>query len=111
MSIANDMIGCIIGKGGSKIAEIRQISGAMIRISKSEEGATGEDGAAPERQVGKSVIIFVIGHACACRGCVSEFCLVKGVLQNSSDWKFRAYVVRNDKISKASALDKHVCWR
>ena len=59
MSIANDMIGCIIGKGGSKIAEIRQISGAMIRISKSEEGATGEDGAAPERQVGKSVILCV----------------------------------------------------
>lgn len=37
MSIPNDMIGCIIGKGGSKIAEIRQISGAMIRISKSDE--------------------------------------------------------------------------
>ena len=31
------MIGCIIGKGGSKIAEIRQISGAMIRISKSDD--------------------------------------------------------------------------
>jgi hypothetical protein len=31
MSIPNDLIGCIIGKGGSKIAEIRQISGAMIR--------------------------------------------------------------------------------
>ena len=53
MSIPNDLIGCIIGKGGSKIAEIRQISGAMIRISKSEEGATGEDGNAPERQVGR----------------------------------------------------------
>ena len=37
MSIANDMIGCIIGKGGSKIAEIRQLSGAMIRISKSDD--------------------------------------------------------------------------
>lgn len=37
MSIPNDMIGCIIGKGGSKIAEIRQLSGAMIRISKGEE--------------------------------------------------------------------------
>jgi len=37
MSISNDMIGCIIGKGGSKIAEIRQLSGAMIRISKGEE--------------------------------------------------------------------------
>ena len=60
MSIANDMIGCIIGKGGSKIAEIRQISGAMIRISKSEEGATGEDGAAPERQVGKAVMLWTL---------------------------------------------------
>ena len=37
MSIPNDLIGCIIGKGGSKIAEIRQFSGAMIRISKSDE--------------------------------------------------------------------------
>ena len=88
MSIANDMIGCIIGKGGSKIAEIRQISGAMIRISKSEEGATGEDGAAPERQVGKSEILFVIRHAF--RGCVSDFSVVKGVLHNSCDRKFRA---------------------
>jgi hypothetical protein len=35
------MIGCIIGKGGSKIAEIRQISGAMIRISKSDDAAGG----------------------------------------------------------------------
>ncbi len=47
MSIANDMIGCIIGKGGSKIAEIRQISGAMIRISKSDESS--DDGS--ERQI------------------------------------------------------------
>ena len=31
--------GIIIGKGGSKIAEIRQISGAMIRISKINENA------------------------------------------------------------------------
>ncbi len=52
MSIANDMIGCIIGKGGSKIAEIRQISGAMIRISKSDEGgsSSGED-SSQERQI------------------------------------------------------------
>ncbi|TRY68469.1 hypothetical protein TCAL_06845 [Tigriopus californicus] len=48
MSIPNDLIGCIIGKGGSKIAEIRQISGAMIRISKSDEG--GEEKQS-ERQI------------------------------------------------------------
>ena len=37
----------IIGKGGSKIAEIRQISGAMIRISKSDEDHDEN----PERQI------------------------------------------------------------
>ena len=55
MTIPNDMIGCIIGKGGSKIAEIRQLSGAMIRISKSDETGRGDksSGAADtsERQI------------------------------------------------------------
>ncbi|XP_050419899.1 poly(rC)-binding protein 3 isoform X2 [Adelges cooleyi] len=37
MTVPNDLIGCIIGKGGTKIAEIRQISGAMIRISNCED--------------------------------------------------------------------------
>jgi len=37
MTVPNELIGCVIGKGGTKIAEIRQISGAMIRISNSEE--------------------------------------------------------------------------
>jgi poly(rC)-binding protein 2/3/4 len=37
MSVPNELIGCIIGKGGTKIAEIRQISGAMIRISNCED--------------------------------------------------------------------------
>uniref|UniRef100_T1ISR9 K Homology domain-containing protein n=1 Tax=Strigamia maritima TaxID=126957 RepID=T1ISR9_STRMM len=39
MTIPNDLIGCIIGKGGAKINEIRQISGATIKISNSEEGS------------------------------------------------------------------------
>merc|ERR1711992_112913 len=46
--VPNDMIGCIIGKGGSKIAEIRQISGAMIRISKSDDNSERESA---ERQI------------------------------------------------------------
>lgn len=47
--VPNDMIGCIIGKGGSKIAEIRQISGAMIRISKSDGGSSSGDGKGSDR--------------------------------------------------------------
>ena len=31
MNVPNELIGSVIGKGGSKIAEIRQMSGAMIR--------------------------------------------------------------------------------
>jgi poly(rC)-binding protein 2/3/4 len=39
MTIPNDLIGCIIGRGGSKINEIRQMSGAMIKISNVEENS------------------------------------------------------------------------
>lgn len=38
MTIPNGLIGCVIGKGGSKINEIRQLSGATIKISNTEEG-------------------------------------------------------------------------
>ncbi|XP_072396774.1 poly(rC)-binding protein 3 isoform X2 [Diabrotica undecimpunctata] len=41
MTVPNELIGCIIGKGGTKIAEIRQISGAMIRISNCDDRETG----------------------------------------------------------------------
>ncbi|KAK7602930.1 hypothetical protein V9T40_006904 [Parthenolecanium corni] len=44
ITVPNEYIGCIIGKGGSKIAEIRQISGAVIRISSNEETREGPDG-------------------------------------------------------------------
>jgi len=39
MVIPNGLIGCVIGKGGSKINEIRQLSGATIKISNSDEGS------------------------------------------------------------------------
>merc|ERR550539_405506 len=48
MSVPNELIGSVIGKGGSKIAEIRQMSGAMIRISKSEDPNTSPS---TERQI------------------------------------------------------------
>ncbi|KAH8871592.1 Poly(rC)-binding protein [Schistosoma japonicum] len=36
--ISNDLIGCVIGRGGNKINEIRQASQARIKISSCEEG-------------------------------------------------------------------------
>ena len=64
MSIPNELIGCIIGKGGSKIAEIRQISGAMIRISKSDEGGSvgGGDGGEGASASGSERQITISGH-------------------------------------------------
>ncbi|ESO86186.1 hypothetical protein LOTGIDRAFT_129721, partial [Lottia gigantea] len=38
MNVPNDLIGCIIGRGGQKINEIRQLSGATIKISNAEDG-------------------------------------------------------------------------
>ncbi|XP_030632118.1 poly(rC)-binding protein 2 isoform X1 [Chanos chanos] len=40
MTIPNDLIGCIIGRQGAKINEIRQMSGAQIKIANPVEGST-----------------------------------------------------------------------
>ncbi|XP_059823207.1 poly(rC)-binding protein 3 isoform X3 [Hypanus sabinus] len=40
LAIPNDLIGCIIGRQGSKINEIRQMSGAQIKIANAAEGST-----------------------------------------------------------------------
>ena len=42
ISIPSDMVGCIIGRGGSKISEIRKSSGARISIAKAPHDDTGE---------------------------------------------------------------------
>eukprot|EP00066_Takifugu_rubripes_P011954 XP_011601220.1 PREDICTED: poly(rC)-binding protein 3-like [Takifugu rubripes] len=39
MAIPNDFIGCIIGRQGSKINEIRQVSGAHIKIASTTDGS------------------------------------------------------------------------
>jgi poly(rC)-binding protein 2/3/4 len=35
--IPNDMVGAIIGKGGQKINEIRQLSGSVIKINEPQD--------------------------------------------------------------------------
>ena len=42
ISIPADMVGCIIGRGGSKISEIRAKSGSKISIAKGPHDETGE---------------------------------------------------------------------
>lgn len=53
--IPNDLVGCIIGKGGSKINEIRSLSASQIRIM--EPGAQGPPGTAPGNPNERLVII------------------------------------------------------
>ncbi|KAJ3085409.1 RNA binding protein, heterogenous nuclear RNP-K like protein [Physocladia obscura] len=52
LSVPSDMVGCIIGKGGAFIANIRRQSGAKLRISELEEG-----GNAAER------VVTIVGSA------------------------------------------------
>ncbi|GAA6054942.1 hypothetical protein JCM3770_004062 [Rhodotorula araucariae] len=42
ISIPSDMVGCIIGRGGTKINEIRRLSGSRINIAKTAHDETGE---------------------------------------------------------------------
>lgn len=42
ISIPSDMVGCIIGRSGSKITEIRRLSGSKISIAKAPHDETGE---------------------------------------------------------------------
>ncbi|WWD04853.1 hypothetical protein V865_002924 [Kwoniella europaea PYCC6329] len=42
ISIPSDMVGCIIGRGGAKITEIRRLSGSRISIAKVPHDETGE---------------------------------------------------------------------
>ncbi|KAL2271715.1 hypothetical protein VTJ83DRAFT_1086 [Remersonia thermophila] len=42
ISIPADMVGCIIGRSGAKISEIRKTSGARISIAKAPHDETGE---------------------------------------------------------------------
>ncbi|CAO3577259.1 unnamed protein product [Absidia cylindrospora] len=42
ISIPSDMVGCIIGKAGTKISEIRQLSGSRISIAKVPHDDSGE---------------------------------------------------------------------
>ena len=42
ISILSDMVGCIIGRGGSKITEIRRLSGSRISIAKVPHDESGE---------------------------------------------------------------------
>ncbi|KAK3401229.1 hypothetical protein B0T20DRAFT_163692 [Sordaria brevicollis] len=42
ISIPADMVGCIIGRGGAKISEIRKASGARISIAKGPHDESGE---------------------------------------------------------------------
>ena len=55
--IPNDLVGCIIGKGGSKINEIRHMSASQIKIMEPGASAPGMNGAPGGSENERLVII------------------------------------------------------
>uniref|UniRef100_A0A8C4W8P8 Poly(rC) binding protein 4 n=1 Tax=Gopherus evgoodei TaxID=1825980 RepID=A0A8C4W8P8_9SAUR len=69
--VPNDLIGCIIGRQGSKISEIRQMSGAHIKIGNQSEGSS-------ERHVtitGTPVSITLAQYLIAAWAAEANFCV------------------------------------
>ncbi|KAF8350509.1 hypothetical protein F5887DRAFT_939557 [Amanita rubescens] len=57
--IPNDLVGCIIGKGGSKINEIRQMSASQIKIMEPGAVGVGVNGApAPTGGEGERLVVI-----------------------------------------------------
>ncbi|KAF8912034.1 cytoplasmic protein [Gymnopilus junonius] len=57
--IPNDLVGCIIGKGGSKINEIRHMSASQIKIMEPGAVGVGLNGApAPAGQEGERLVVI-----------------------------------------------------
>ncbi|KAF8723430.1 hypothetical protein AX14_009275 [Amanita brunnescens Koide BX004] len=57
--IPNDLVGCIIGKGGSKINEIRQMSASQIKIMEPGAVGVGVNGApAPSGGEGERLVVI-----------------------------------------------------
>ncbi|KDR73570.1 hypothetical protein GALMADRAFT_251311 [Galerina marginata CBS 339.88] len=57
--IPNDLVGCIIGKGGSKINEIRHMSASQIKIMEPGAVGVGMNGApAPAGQEGERLVVI-----------------------------------------------------
>ncbi|KAI0053869.1 eukaryotic type KH-domain (KH-domain type I) [Auriscalpium vulgare] len=55
--IPNDLVGCIIGKGGSKINEIRHMSASQIKIMEPGAGGVGVSGA-PAGGEGERLVVI-----------------------------------------------------
>jgi hypothetical protein len=55
--IPNDLVGSIIGKGGSKINEIRQMSASQIKIMEPGTNANGQTGAPGGSETERLVVI------------------------------------------------------
>jgi len=56
--IPNDLVGCIIGKGGSKINEIRHMSASQIKIMEPGAVGVGMNGAPPAGGEGERLVVI-----------------------------------------------------
>jgi len=60
--IPNDLVGCIIGKGGSKINEIRHMSASQIKIMEPGAVAVSANGGAPPTPGENERLVVITGR-------------------------------------------------
>ncbi|XP_068508392.1 poly(rC)-binding protein 2 isoform X5 [Syngnathus scovelli] len=65
MKIPNELIGCIIGRQGAKINEIRQMSGAQIKIANPVDGSTDRQVTITGSPASISLAEYLINARCA----------------------------------------------
>lgn len=84
--IPNDLVGCIIGKGGSKINEIRTLSQSQIKIM--EQGSVPPGGASSSQSGGERLVTITGGQRNVAMAVqllyqVREVCLSRSLFDNS----------------------------
>ena len=113
--IPNDLVGCIIGKGGAKINEIRHMSASQIKIMEPGAVGVGMNGApAPAGSEGERLVV-ITGQPANIQMAVQLLYSVRRVLfiRALDKYSLRSWMYsgsnRKNKSSSASSRRMHEC--
>lgn len=97
--IPNDLVGCIIGKGGAKINEIRHMSASQIKIMEPGAAGVGPNGApAPAGGEGERLVVIT--------GQPANIQMAVQLLYHVSSFFLRAVVIADSRIAHCTALSE-----
>ena len=104
--IPNDLVGCIIGKGGSKINEIRHMSASQIKIMEPGATSTGVNGGpAPTGGEGERLVV-ITGPPANIQMAVQLLYHVRGRPVSSSPSQLTPYSVWSRRNRNKSERDR-----